>query len=321
MKLEEKIIALRKSKNWSQEELAYQLDVSRQAVSKWESGESTPSIDKIVMMSSIFSVSTDYLLKDNENNEISTNEISAKTMNKDEVKVYLSTNKKDSFNIALATLLCIVSPTILLVLLALNKYDETSIKESYVYAIGLVVLFVVIMSAVLIYVYTGLRMSRYSFLETENILIKEDVKNEIRTLKENYRAKFTKGIILGVALLIISPIPLILAGVLSAPSYLLIGLVPVLLILIAVSVFTFINVSMKNYAFDKLLQEGDYTITKKERSKTNEAFSTIYWLLITATYLLTSFLTNRWDLTWLIFLIGGLVYAAIETFIETRKKK
>ena len=46
------------------------------------------------MMSSIFSVSTDYLLKDNENNEILSNEISAKTMNKDEVKVYLSTNKK-----------------------------------------------------------------------------------------------------------------------------------------------------------------------------------------------------------------------------------
>lgn len=321
MNLEEKIISLRKSKNWSQEELAYQLDVSRQAVSKWESGESTPSIDKIVMMSSIFSVSTDYLLKDNENNEISSNEISAKTMNKDEVKVYLSTNKKDSFNIALATLLCILSPIVLLMLLALNKYDETILKQSVALAFGLVVLFVIIMSAVLIFVYTGLRMGKYSYLETENILIKEDIKNEIRRLKENYMPTFTKGIILGVALLIIAPIPLILAGVLSAPSYILIGLVPVLLMFIAISVFSFINVAMKNYAFDKLLQEGDYTVYNKERIKTNEAFSSIYWLLLTALYLLTSFLTNRWDLTWLIYVVGGLVYGAIETFIETRKKK
>src|SRR5690554_828702 len=321
MKLEEKIITLRKSKNWSQEELAYQLDVSRQAVSKWESGESTPSIDKIVMMSSIFSVSTDYLLKDNENNEISSNEISAKTMHKDEVKVYLSINKKNSFNIALATLLCILSPIVLLTLLALNKYDQTILKQSLALAFGLGVLFAIIMIAVSIFVYTGLRMGKYSYLETENILIKEDIKNEIRRLKENYMRTFTKGIILGVALLVIAPIPSILARVLSAPTYILIGLVPVLLLFIAVSVFVFINVAMKNYAFDKLLQEGDYTVYKKERTKTNEAFSSIYWLLLTALYLLTSFLTNRWDLTWLIYVVGGLVYGAIETFIETKKNK
>lgn len=321
MKLEEKIISLRKSKNWSQEELAYQLDVSRQAVSKWESGESIPSIDKIIMMSSIFSVSTDYLLKENENNEISSNEISAKTMNKDEVKVYLTTNKKDSFNIALATLLCVLSPVVLLTLLALTKYDETIIKQTVAVAIGLLVLFVIIMTAVLIYVYTGLRMGKYSYLETENILIKEDIKNEIRSLKENYMKTFTKGIIIGVALLIIAPIPLILAGVLNAETYILIGLVPVLLMFIAVSIFTFINVSMKKDAYDKLLQEGDYTVRKKEKTKTNEAFSSIYWLLLTALYLLTSFLTHRWDITWLIYVVGGLVYGAIETFIETRKKK
>ena len=64
MKLAEKIMALRKQRGWSQEELAQQLSVSRQSVSKWESGASVPDLDKILKMSEIFDVSTDALLRE-----------------------------------------------------------------------------------------------------------------------------------------------------------------------------------------------------------------------------------------------------------------
>ena len=64
MLLSEKIMSLRKRNGWSQEELAQQLGVSRQSVSKWESMASMPDIQKIMAMSELFSVSTDYLLKD-----------------------------------------------------------------------------------------------------------------------------------------------------------------------------------------------------------------------------------------------------------------
>ena len=64
MTLAEKIIRLRKEQGWSQEELAHRLEVSRQAVSKWESMASVPDLDKILKLSQLFGVSTDYLLKD-----------------------------------------------------------------------------------------------------------------------------------------------------------------------------------------------------------------------------------------------------------------
>ena len=64
MILAEKIMRLRKQKGWSQEELAVRLNVSRQSVSKWESMTSLPDLDKIIKMSELFGVSTDYLLKD-----------------------------------------------------------------------------------------------------------------------------------------------------------------------------------------------------------------------------------------------------------------
>ena len=64
MILADKIIELRKKNGWSQEDLAEKLNVSRQSVSKWEGAQSVPDMARIVMMSDIFGVSTDYLLKD-----------------------------------------------------------------------------------------------------------------------------------------------------------------------------------------------------------------------------------------------------------------
>ena len=66
MKFAEKIQNLRKNKNLSQEELAEKLDISRQSVSKWESGIAMPEIDKLLILSEIFEVTTDYLLKGDE---------------------------------------------------------------------------------------------------------------------------------------------------------------------------------------------------------------------------------------------------------------
>ena len=64
MILAEKIMKLRKQQGWSQEELAMKLGVSRQSVSKWESGASIPELDKILQLGELFGVSTDFLLKD-----------------------------------------------------------------------------------------------------------------------------------------------------------------------------------------------------------------------------------------------------------------
>ena len=66
MKLSEKIAGERKKLGWSQEELAERLGVSRQAVSKWESGQSVPDLTKLLGLSKVFGVTTDYLLKETE---------------------------------------------------------------------------------------------------------------------------------------------------------------------------------------------------------------------------------------------------------------
>ena len=66
MNFSEKIFTLRKSNDLTQEQLAEELNVSRQSISKWESGQAIPELEKIVSMSQIFGVTTDYLLKPSE---------------------------------------------------------------------------------------------------------------------------------------------------------------------------------------------------------------------------------------------------------------
>ena len=63
MNMADRIQYLRKSKGISREELADKVGVSRQAVSKWESEQSTPDLEKIIIMSDFFGVTTDYILK------------------------------------------------------------------------------------------------------------------------------------------------------------------------------------------------------------------------------------------------------------------
>lgn len=69
MNLADRIQQLRKARGLSQEKLAEHLGVSRQAVTKWENGQSTPDVDKIILMSDFFEVTTDYLLKGVEREE------------------------------------------------------------------------------------------------------------------------------------------------------------------------------------------------------------------------------------------------------------
>ncbi len=64
MKLQDKIIKLRKAHGWSQEDFAEKLNVSRQAISRWENGTALPDAQNVLQISKLFGVTTDYLLND-----------------------------------------------------------------------------------------------------------------------------------------------------------------------------------------------------------------------------------------------------------------
>lgn len=95
MTLADKIIKLRKQHGWSQEELADKMDVSRQAVSKWECAQTIPDIEKVLQLSQLFNVSTDYLLKDTMpyEEQIQATQITSQQTNNDDKDIQKSKNE------------------------------------------------------------------------------------------------------------------------------------------------------------------------------------------------------------------------------------
>ena len=126
MILANKITEERKKNGWSQEELANQLGVSRQAVSKWESASSVPDLQRVLELSKLFGVTTDYLLKDEigpepvaERMVYSGEELRKVSM--EEANAFLALKEKGAEIVANATTLCIISPILLIVLGAISE--------------------------------------------------------------------------------------------------------------------------------------------------------------------------------------------------------
>lgn len=111
MDLSEKILQMRKAENMTQEELAEKLGVSRQSVSKWESGQAVPEIEKIVVMSGIFHVTTDYLLKPSELDELS---IKAEVLEKQQQELLKENKRRKSRNMCVlsCTGVCLIAAAI-----------------------------------------------------------------------------------------------------------------------------------------------------------------------------------------------------------------
>lgn len=319
MILADKIIEERKKNGWSQEELASKLGVSRQAVSKWESAGSIPDLKRILQMSELFGVTTDYLLK-NEIEEEPLNEyVETKTIkvSMEEANQYLDMKSKGSRIVANATSLCILSSVPLIVL-------GTMTEDHILIGFSLVLLLVLVAIAVYLFVNYGLRESHMQHLEKESFETEYGVSGMVRERREQYEPTFTRNIAIGVVLCILSVIPTIMAGVMEVEDYMSGISVGLLLIIVSIGVNILIRAGMIKSSYDTLLQEGEYTIEEKHLKKKTDAFSGAYWCLMVAIYLGWSFWTNNWKFTWIIWPVAGVLYAAVlglvKMTIEGREK-
>lgn len=327
MILADKIIEERKKNGWSQEELAEQLGVSRQAVSKWESAGSVPDLQKVIQLADLFGVSTDYLLKDEmlpaTEAAFSVNQINTpmRVVSMEEANDFLNMKKEGASVIANATALCIMSPVVVTILDAMAEGNLFHITEGLAEAVGCTILFGMIAAAVFMFITCGIRGSRSEHLEKESFETAYGVTGMVKEKARAFENIFARGIASGVVLCIVAVIPVIIVGTMSAPDYICALFVGVLLILIAIGVNIIIRVSIIKASFDTLLQEGEYTQSEKEVKKKLGALSGAYWCTATAVYLGWSFWTMRWEFTWIVWPVAGVLFAAVSSiarmFIKT----
>ena len=325
MILADKIINERKKNGWSQEELADMLQVSRQSVSKWEGAQSVPDLQKILKMAEIFGVSTDYLLKDELEPEtavvpayeaLAETEAPLKRVSLEEATEYIEARKKFLPKIGLGVFLCITCPVVLIFLAALEESHLTPLKENAAAAIGLVFLFLQIATALYIFITTGTKLDRFDYLEKENFETEYGVDGMVKAKKAMEEGRKTKALTTGVLLCVLGVLPLVVTGALEAPEFVVCCMVCLLLLLIGVGVYLFVAVCGVHASYDVLLQSGDYTKEAKTTNKRLDVLTRIYWLLILVVYLSISFLTMRWDMTWIIWAVSGVLFALVRTVGE-----
>ena len=331
MILADKIINLRKKNGWSQEELAEKLGVTRQSISKYEGAQSIPDLDKILKLSEIFGVTTDYLIKDEleeeeyapsqmqENESESDRSVHKVTM--EMANEYLQIIGWTAGKTAFATMLCILSPIVLLMLGAMSEMPDYHISENAAAGIGICVLIVLIAIAVTIFILCGMKTKKYEFMEKEDIETAYGVSGMVKEKRDAYHSMYVTQLVIGIACCICSVIPLFGTLAVSESDFYMVSAVCMLLALVAIGTYFIVRSAAKMNAMNQLLEEEDYTRQKKHENKKMSGPVMVYWLIATAIYLAWSFTTNDWDRTWIIWPVVGVLFPAFYAIVNGIRKK
>ena len=331
MILADKIINLRKKNGWSQEELAEKLGVTRQSISKYEGAQSIPDLDKILKLSEIFGVTTDYLIKD----ELEEEEYASSQMQENEsesdrsvhkvtmemANEYLQIIDWTAGKTAFATMLCILSPIVLLMLGAMSEMPDYHISENAAAGIGICVLIVLIAIAVTIFILCGMKTKKYEFMEKEDIETAYGVSGMVKEKRDAYHSMYVTQLVIGIACCICSVIPLFGTLAVSESDFYMVSAVCMLLALVAIGTYFIVRSAAKMNAMNQLLEEEDYTRQKKHENKKMSGPVMVYWLIATAIYLAWSFTTNDWDRTWIIWPVVGVLFPAFYAIVSGIRKK
>lgn len=319
MILADKIVSLRKKAGWSQEDLAEKLGVTRQSVSKWEGAQSVPDMDKVVMMSRLFGVSTDFLLKDELEEEApcaaaQDDDTPLRRVSLTQASAYLALRKAAAPKIAVATALCIISPVTLILLAGMSEVQRFHISENAASGIGLCVLLALVALAVSIFLRTGAEAKEYRFLEEEPFETEYGVEGMVRQRQREYKDTHTRLVTVGVVLCVLAAVPLFAAMCINGSDLLYIAAVCALLVLVAIGCLALVTAGVYQGAMEQLLEEGDYTRPQKKHHKLMGTVTMIYWLAATAVFLIYTYGPSgngQPRYSWIIWAVAGVLYAAV----------
>lgn len=324
MILADKIIDERKKNGWSQEELADKLGVSRQSVSKWEGAQSTPDLQRILEMSKLFGVSTDYLLKDDETRPVTAETAeddieSLRRVSMEEANEFLGFNKKFAGKISLGVLICTLCPVPLLAVMALQSSGALALSEDRAGSLGMVLLLAFVAVSLIFFIPAGISSSKWEWLEKEIFDTEYGVDGMVKERSEKHHAKFVRAITMGTVIILCGVITLIAGNVIDGDNDpLIMALASVMMACIAFGAFMITNAGIIKDGFSKLLQEGDYS--KEEKSnKLLKTVTPVYWILVTAIYLAWTLPTNNWGFTWIVWPVAGVVFAGLSIVLKAAK--
>ncbi|MBR1738968.1 MAG: helix-turn-helix transcriptional regulator [Ruminococcus sp.] len=264
MILADKIIELRKKNGMSQEELADKMGVSRQSVSKWESAQSVPDLNKILTLSKLFGVSTDVLLKDElaleESGDSRASEEPLRSVSMEEADEYMGAVKKNASLTAIGLIIIFAGISFFLMIGAISELYER--YENVIGAASMAVMLAAIGAAVFLFIKADGLTKQFEYLKTQPIDTEYGVSGKVKELKKEHEKKLSSAKGIGVMFILLGVGAFFVIGTVGEKTSYgdVVGAAAlgVMLMSIGFGVGTMSRASAVMESYDVLLEEENY---------------------------------------------------------------
>lgn len=324
MILADKIAKLRKQLGWSQEELAEKLDVSRQSVSKWESANSIPDINRIIMLADIFSVTTDFLLKDEnetfENKNQTTQESSSIRVNLEQATSYVQSKLAISSLNTKGVMLCICSVVPLFFFMAMAETNRLNITGDIAAPLGVVSILVMVSIAIHFFIKTNQYDNQIAVIDNEKFELEYGVHSIFKDKLEKFKPKYNTKLSMSIFMFIISFVPVMVVSQFFDGSDVVMLMIILMLFIISAGIYVISPISAEHEAYNAILLDHGEESIKSKRYKRSEKLASFYWPLLTAIYLGWSLWTMNWGITWILWPVGAVFFTALIGLMELFEK-
>ena len=296
MSLSENLQNLRKIKNMSQEELAEKLNVSRQAVSKWESGSGYPETEKIISICEIFDCSMDQLVKGKISNDI-----------KSEKNNYDLIMTKAAKEISLGVALILLGVSIMLTIIGFASNEQT---EEQFALIGVIAILIGVVFAVPMFIINGSKIENFKKKNPKmaNVYTEDEV--------DEANSKYTKYLAAGISIIILGVVIMMLFLGLKTFGEESTFPVAILMYLITIGVLIIVYSGMMKEKFN--IEKYNYENTEEYKKVDNKVgkLCGIIMLVTTIIFLLWGFTLNMWYINWVVYPVGGIMCGIVSIILK-----
>ena len=239
----------------------------------------------------------------------------------DVARDYLKVKKTISKFVGLGVLLCILGTTVLIGCYAWLDANQMGSGSTFIGGIGVVVMLLFVAGGVALFIYSGLLVSPYEYMEKPfnmSAYVKQQLKAEWEAIKPGNMVM----LIIGICMCVISPIPTILGAFMgeNEKSMVMVG-VCIMLMIVAIAVCLIIQAGVMMESYNMLLEIGDYTPSKKKGNKVIDFVAALVWPLVSLAYVYMGLVHGLWHPGWIIFPVTGVLFGAFSALVEGLSNK
>ncbi len=312
MILSEKIVFLRRNFEYTKDEFAKELDIEKELLIKWESGQEVPEMSYIIAMAKLFSIDPNFFLYDDlepvdigfeKEEKTKVDKSGYEEVSQQVADKFILAYKKQAKLIALGVFLCVISPIPLIFLDDVNMFFSPEISV----VVGFVWIIISVCIAISLFLSSDRELENYKYINEGKFKLSLNVLDYITEKKMMFKKQRNRNTITSILLIALSPIPVLINVTLDAQGEVNILTALLLLIMVAIAVYRLVSIERCKNSYEVLLSDGEIDSETLLYRRKKEDLDSAFWCTALVVYLTWSFLSHDWFITWIVWPIAAVI--------------